>query len=506
MHLCIHCSINVQEQQNQASASATSQSSASATSQSSENQESATTSGGVQSRALMNFRLNWNAIYESEVGLKRKLERGMRLTPADRIAIVAEVVKQVRHKVPGATRKTFNTIYQEQMITKHEQSFQETLGVAGKEGCAVKITGGILKQMKDKFDNDKNKKTSNRTPTRMEVERPPIKEAYGCVRWEVVDYPEGEDQESLEAKKVLLQKHFQNRRTNAAASPREIKDLMTVTYKHQRDLINSNVKAALLNQRVRRSRGRQAADEQQEESDEPLITIALIKKEFPYLFCFVGMELHHELLTDINVSKVLDEFCNQERDKMLQFFATSHNLVIQSINRKLNRQLGKEGCNEEFSKLLALIWMVAVEFKEDINCLITLDKEEIDLANYDTTTLQPAPHLLATGESLLAARKFLLTIDQRFLSSHTNVVQTICCIYMPYFIFNLNYPAGCQATMEFIQRCIFKHSPEKGHKRPTSRDEGGNFSTTPTHPLISRLLKKLNDHLQAREGESSEED
>lgn len=340
-----------------------------------QNQErpTATASGSrAQPSGVMELRINWQPIYDKGPDYKRKLERGRRLTPKERIEIVAEIVKQVRNKVPGATRKTFNDVYNQQMLTKYKESFEETFGAQG-EGSHVRCPGGILKQMKDKFDYE-GRDTSGKPRTRVEKERPPIKEAYGCIRWKVVDYPDGEDESSLEEKKRLLQEHFQNRRTRGAVNASEIKKLMEVTFKHQRELINANVKTALERQRLkRRSRATQAeATNEENVEDEPLVTMVLIRKEFPLLFCYDGMQIHHELLTGINATSALDLFCNNDRDKMLQYFDTSKNSKIQSISRKVTRQLKQEGYNEAFVKLLGLIWMVAVEFKEDIESLIKL--------------------------------------------------------------------------------------------------------------------------------------
>lgn len=327
------------------------------------------TSSEPRPSGIMEFRINWQAVYDKDPQLQRKLERGRRLTPNDRKLVVAEIVQQVRNKIPGATRQTFNQVY-EIMILKHRESFEETLGAVG-EGHSVKTIGGIRKQLKDKFDNDK-RVTSDKPRTRLEVERPLLKAAYGCIRWEVVDYPDGEDEHSLEEKKKLLQTHYKNRRTAGRATVREVQDLMTITYKHQRELINANVKSALETQRLKKRQG-QPTTEEHENEDEPQITMLMIRKEFPYLFCFEGMQTHHELLTGVHANNALESFNNEERDKMLQYFATSRNLKIQSINRKLQRQLEREGCNPGFTHLLALIWMVAVELNEDLECLIKLE-------------------------------------------------------------------------------------------------------------------------------------
>lgn len=57
-----------------------------------------------------------------------------------------------------------------------------------------------------------------------------------------------------------------------------------------------------------------------------------------------------------------------------------------------------------------------------------------------------------------------------------------------------------------LNRVVFKHVPEKGHKRPASREDGGRFSTSMQHPAVDAFLSKVNDWLALRNNLTSEEE
>ncbi|KAK6466265.1 hypothetical protein HHUSO_G36549 [Huso huso] len=69
------------------------------------------------------------------------------------------------------------------------------------------------------------------------------------------------------------------------------------------------------------------------------------------------------------------------------------------------------------------------------------------------------------GDSLLTASRLMLSIDKVVVTEQqTNFVEALLMMFASYYCLNIHYPSELGATLEFLQRCIFKINPDKGMK------------------------------------------
>ncbi|KAF3839945.1 hypothetical protein F7725_018662 [Dissostichus mawsoni] len=65
----------------------------------------------------------------------------------------------------------------------------------------------------------------------------------------------------------------------------------------------------------------------------------------------------------------------------------------------------------------------------------------------------------------MAAGHYMIAEDQTIVSgSVLNVVDALMLMFAAYYCLNISYRSELGATLEFLQRCLFKINPDKGLK------------------------------------------
>lgn len=58
----------------------------------------------------------------------------------------------------------------------------------------------------------------------------------------------------------------------------------------------------------------------------------------------------------------------------------------------------------------------------------------------------------AKDNNIFRAKKFFIGVDAEYHFSFASFEKALCCIFMMYFVFNLDYDPETQITLEFLQR------------------------------------------------------
>ena len=319
---------------------------------------------------MQSFTLDWHAIqkvkrtfkgvtYSAEETLRQK----KRPHPKLREAIVAEVVDQVRSKVAMPTRETFVPIHAV-MVHKYPKSFQETLGKG------AECSGGLLFQLKPRFDNtkrcDRNTQSVNPDDMKRQYEQPRGKFAYECVRWRVQDFPDAVTENLTKEMKEKLQKMHSEIRPECW-NVVEIKDLMAKTYKAQRDLINKNIEIALAEEKRKRARKRthQEANTSGQETAEERVTVLMVFQEWPFLFTYDGLLQHFGELTQVDLEVQLTKFIEQETEAHIKFFETLDDEFYVSTLKDMKKATRKHPDEAKENELRAIIIMLVNYLSEE---------------------------------------------------------------------------------------------------------------------------------------------
>ena len=83
---------------------------------------------------------------------------------------------------------------------------------------------------------------------------------------------------------------------------------------------------------------------------------------------------------------------------------------------------------------------------------ITEIKISIQLYTKHCCKLLPIQILFISGRTILKPSKIFLTSDGTVLGTAANIEEGIALLFSSYYVFNLEYAAQAQVTLEFFQR------------------------------------------------------
>ncbi|XP_075962866.1 uncharacterized protein LOC142965694 isoform X2 [Anarhichas minor] len=92
--------------------------------------------------------------------------------------------------------------------------------------------------------------------------------------------------------------------------------------------------------------------------------------------------------------------------------------------------------------------------------------------------------------SPMSAAAFMVAVDQEvIIEDLASFTDALVGMFVCYYVFNLQYPAELGATMEFLQRCIFKINPDKGSKVEHRENKRSNA----VNPKVLTLITRISD-------------
>ncbi|CAM4452382.1 unnamed protein product [Leuciscus chuanchicus] len=97
----------------------------------------------------------------------------------------------------------------------------------------------------------------------------------------------------------------------------------------------------------------------------------------------------------------------------------------------------------------------------------------------------------STGESPLTASNLMVAVDQVVVNDSVRTfAEALVDTFMTYYILNIDYPVELGATMEFLQRCMFKINPDKGSKVQKQAKK----KCLAVNPKVLSLISKISEH------------
>ncbi|XP_033638548.1 uncharacterized protein LOC117299198 [Asterias rubens] len=156
-----------------------------------------------------------------------------RPSPKDRLLTQKVIVDEFIHCREKPSRFVFRSIANT-IIAMSPLSFENDCGT-GSEGFARSLETTyynhhtIRQAMAEKRKHRDLNSTADKVPRKNQV-----KDSYGCSQWQPVEFPEGENQDSLEEKRKWLDLKFQKRDRDTS----KVNDYMECTYFSQRCDIN----------------------------------------------------------------------------------------------------------------------------------------------------------------------------------------------------------------------------------------------------------------------------
>ncbi|KAK0151264.1 Hepatic leukemia factor [Merluccius polli] len=201
-------------------------------------------------------------------------------------------------------------------------------------------------------------------------------------------------------------------------------------------------------------------------------------KEWPFLCQEAGMRLHFKELTGVQLDASFGESTATKFRRILRYFQFGKTESSSEARTILSQALAG---GEETS---AAVLMLVAHFKEQQDKMfINVDDTAIGV-DVDTTKLPWTPCIVVCGNSPLTAKMFMVAVDQVIVNEQlpcfTKALEMMFCSY---YLHNIDYPVALAATLEFLQKCIFKINPDQGTK-VKRKDKGRQYAVNP------RVLKE----------------
>ncbi|XP_057211347.1 uncharacterized protein LOC130567342 [Triplophysa rosa] len=439
-----HSSPCVPRQSSQSSSSVPSQSSPNVQSQSSPSVPSAFPSATENNSWHYSFDIPWNKLTSTTRNI---LENEQRPSAAERREIIRIVVAEILTACKKPGRRHIIEIARK-MVIRHPKSFHDEI-----EGQVVG-TGydSIVKQLMSRIENCRrlqslaNKRCSESGSS--ENDKKVRKDAYGCINPDP-ELPAGETRELQKIKQEELIQMFKNKDEDS----KKMEQLMLETFSSQRRDILSG---------------------QKETKD--------IIREWPFLFHETGMKLHFRQLTGIHIDDCFEESAATKFRRIFRYFQFVQTDPSSRIGSILSQRL--EGCDETCAAVLMLL----AHFKEQQDKMFFHVDDTAVATDVDTTKLPWTPCIVVCGNNPLTAKMFMIAVDQVIIHDQLpifkNAFQMMFCSY---YLHNIDYPVEIGATLEFLQRCMFKINPDQGTK--VSRKEKGRQYTM--NPRVLSLISKI---------------
>ncbi|KAF7648241.1 hypothetical protein LDENG_00160070 [Lucifuga dentata] len=403
------------------------------------------------------FQVNWNKMPPE---LLSTVMSGKRPSPSDRRQFVRVLVDEMRKYEANPTRAQC-LIITRNVIRQYPQSFADTLH----DGKTM-IGGGyesLLSQVKVRIENLNRHNTlarhrASKNATGAVTARGPA-DSYGCTRWQP-ELPPEETEDSLEGLRQKMTNIFKHEGL-AGAERGEIHKLMEQTYYLQRKLINAT----------------------------PAASLEDIKSQWPYLFLPRSMCAHFELLTDIQILRIMEAFPEDQGRIITEYFKAHPS------NNEVKKVLSLEN-GITFPNILDLLM---AHFKETKDALILEADVSATAATVKTSlTLPDSPRLIILGP-VISDQRWMVSIEGQVVCEGASFVLGLAVLFTCYYNFNLQYQDQASCTLEFIQRSCVGINPERGTKarqrKVTSKKSGRMVQkkVASLNPHVCTLIRKLMD-------------
>ncbi|KAG5280377.1 hypothetical protein AALO_G00088410 [Alosa alosa] len=293
-------------------------------------------------------------------------------------------------------------------------------------------------------------------------------DSYGCVAWQPQQLPQGETRASLLEKKRELLSIFSHEGSRAA-NQRRVAELMSETYISQRSDINGF----------------------------PPPSVSDIQTNWPFLLMPSFLLQHFKTLTEIELEKRLQEALKTKGKRLLNFFKSQLMKWSASVKTVLS---SLEAQTETINPGLASILVLMAQFKDQEDAIFLLADETATKADVEAQmTLPSTPRLIMLGDSILGAKKWMLSVEGKvLLHSELDFPTALAVFFGLFYVLNMEYPVEAATTLEFIQRFFVRINPENSKcaaKYMKSKTTGKTVQKKnhPLNPHVASLISSFID-------------
>ncbi|CAM4720330.1 unnamed protein product [Leuciscus chuanchicus] len=196
------------------------------------------------------------------------------------------------------------------------------------------------------------------------------------------------------------------------------------------------------------------------------------------------MKTHFKELTGMDIDKAMEN----KYARVISYLKTSDKTgKMETIFREM------EASSKNVADVSAagFLQLLVRYFNEEEDQMFHKLDQTILPSEVNCVELPSTPCIVVCGNSPLAAEYFMLSVDQTIVNGHINAfTDALVLMFATYYCLNISYPEGQGATLEFLQRCLFKINPDKGSKV----EKNSTKRQLAVSPKVLSLITKISDH------------
>ncbi|XP_036938880.1 uncharacterized protein LOC119010651 isoform X2 [Acanthopagrus latus] len=210
-----------------------------------------------------------------------------------------------------------------------------------------------------------------------------------------------------------------------------------------------------------------------------------LKEEWPFLFHTTGLKTHFRQLTGVHINEEFKETMSRKSRQILQYLKKRDR---GSSTVKLLCDVQSAGTGEE---LYHAVRMLLLHFKEDESKICVQVEDACMSAEVRRDDLPPNPCIVVCGDAPLTTGEFMVAVDQMVVMERISTfTDAMASMFMMYYVMNIDYPAEVCATLEFLQRCIFRINSDNG-STAGNQEKRKRFAV---NPKVLTLISNLSEN------------
>ncbi|XP_028831045.1 uncharacterized protein LOC114787569 isoform X3 [Denticeps clupeoides] len=375
------------------------------------------------------FVVPWSKIPHS---VRTKFEKQERPSGRERREIVRLIVDEVLTVCQNPRKKHLAEIARK-MALKYPKSFKDISG--------HQTTGSgydsLTKQLQCRVDNLKRENVrfqlKRRHTKTLKTETQDVRskktrlDSYGCINWQPSCLPLQETTKTQKEK----QEELLNLHRDGVKDHNKIVKLMISTFRAQRkDIVTGTGTHEL-------------------------------SKMWPYLFEMCGSKAHFHKLTGVSLNANFYAAMSSKCGRILNYFQS----LPQGQNEKISKILINFDERSTEATILTCVQILLVYFSEDEEKLMVKVEDTCLPCEVTSEQLPTTPCIVLCGSNALTADLYMVSVDKIIVNKAlSSFGDALVLMFTCYYMLNINYPVEVCATLDFLQRYIFKINPDKGAK------------------------------------------
>ncbi|XP_035980896.1 uncharacterized protein LOC118557809 isoform X3 [Fundulus heteroclitus] len=218
--------------------------------------------------------------------------------------------------------------------------------------------------------------------------------------------------------------------------------------------------------------------------------VKYLLENWPYWFCEIGMAVHFNELTGVDLKETFLKNMEQKGERLLHFMKTVAVNKSKRFYQAATKLQMMRGEHPGYTHATEMVLLLLAYFDEKEDVMFHYVEDTCLAGEVDLNSVPLTPTIVVCGQSCYSSGRMMLSVDQVIVNENiSSFISALCMMFGSYYCFNIHYPSTLASTLEFLQRCFFSINPEKGTKVEQTKTK-----RLHVNPRVLTLIQDLSDH------------